>query len=244
MRKLSYSALLAVVFILFAGVPSALAAAPNSAYQHLLARLSSLKTYQATIHSTISLVPINGQGRPNTINSVETVVYEHPNKLSMKSEGLMGGMQLVSNGKIEYQYSALANQYTEKPAPGNLFQALFGKTSSSGNLHVVGKSVVDGVPVTILKGTASTAQGPAQTTLYIGQKDNLLHRFRAALPHLPGQQGSSFRMVIEQDFTHQVVDAPVPGSAFQFTPPANSTKVSSLGFGGQGGSGPGLPGLP
>ena len=245
MRKLSYLAILATgLFVLSLAAPGAFCAATSSAYQRLLSRLDSLKTYQGTIHSTITLEPISGQGRPNTMKFVETVIYEHPNKLSVQAQGLMGGIQLVSDGKTLYQYSALANQYTEKPAPANLFKALFARSSPSGNPRPAGTGSVDGVPVRILKGSALTPQGEAETTFYIGQKDNLLHRFRVVLPHLPGQQGSSFRMVTQEDFMNQVIDAPVSSSAFQFAPPANSTRVSSFAFGGQSGSATGLPGLP
>lgn len=244
MRNQPYLALFAGLFLLVPALASA-RSAPGNSYQSMVAKLDSLKTYQATVHSTISLQPVNGQGRPNTIHSVETIIYERPNKLSVKAEGLMGGMQVVSNGKTMYQYSALANQYTAKPAPANLLRVILGNGAGrEADFKEVGTSTVDGVPVVEMKGTQSTPQGLAETMLYIGEANHLPYRAVFVLPHLPGQEGSAFRMVTTQDFTSEKVNAAVPSSAFRFVPPANSIRVSSLAFGGQGGAGGGFPGLP
>jgi outer membrane lipoprotein-sorting protein len=242
MRKPTRLAFFAAALVLVLSASPAYAADTN-AYQRMVATLNALKTYQATVHSTISLQPVSGQGRPNTISFVETIVYERPNKLSVKAVGGMGGMQMVSDGKVMYQYSSLANQYTQRPAPANLLrQVLYNGAASS--FKQEGTTTLNGIPVIELAGTRSTPQGRAKTTLYVGTKDHLPYRIRVVLPHLPGQEGSAFRMVSVQDFSNQRVNIPVPMSAFRFTPPANSTKVSSLGFGRQTGSAMGMPGLP
>ena len=242
MRKRTRLGYFAAALVLVLAASAAYAADTN-AYQRMVATLDSLKTYQATVHSTISIQPVTGQGRPNTVNSVETIVYERPNKLSVKAVGLMGGMQMVSDGKAMYQYSSLANQYTQKPAPASLLRQLLYNGAAS-SFKQVGTTALNGIPVIELAGTQSTPQGSAKTTLYIGTEDHLPYRIRVVLPHLPGQEGSAFRMVSVQDFSNQRVNMPVPMSAFRFTPPANSTKVSSLGFSGQTGSMAGMPGLP
>src|SRR5579883_79472 len=233
------SLILVISLALAVGSPKAPASgASSSVYQRMIAKLHSLKTYQATISATLTLQPTNGQGQGNTINSTETILYKNPNKLALKMQGMMGGILIVSNGKTIYQYSGLTNQYTAKPAPTNLLSSIVANAGFNDKLRTVGSTAINGVPVTELKGSTTTAQGPVQTTLYIGTRDALPYRIVATMAHLPGQQGAAFRMISEQSFTNQKVNVPVPESAFHFVPPANATKVTSLGgFGGPGASG-------
>lgn len=228
----------------FAANAPARSAVAGNAYQRMVAKLNSISTYQATIHATFSLQPTTGQGKANTVDSVETVLYKRPNKLSLKAQGLMGGIEIVSNGANLYEYSPLANQYSEQPAPQTLTNLILESAGAAGDLHQTGTSVVNGVSVAVVKGAVSSPQGDGQATLYIGRADNLPYRLVYVLPHLPGQQGSGFRLVRELDFTRQKVNAPIPGSAFHFSPPAGATKVPSLGFGSGSGSTAGIPGMP
>ncbi|HEX5323162.1 MAG TPA: DUF2092 domain-containing protein, partial [Capsulimonadaceae bacterium] len=148
-----------MVVLIAASVAQQGSAATAGAYQRMVAKLHSLKTYKATIHGKLTLQPANGRGAANTITSVETVLYKSPNKLSIKAQQMMGGLLIVSNGKTIYQYSGLANQYTANPAPANLLGTIIANAGSAHSFKQVGTTQIDGVSVAELKGTSSTPQG-------------------------------------------------------------------------------------
>ncbi len=241
MRRLYFVIFASVVALTVICARTGASGAGPSAYQRMIAKLHSLKTYRATIQGVLTIEQ-GGGVPPRTFSTVDTVLYKKPNKLSLKAEGMMGGLQVVSNGSTVYQYVPLTNQYTEKPAPANLLDAILLNASAGNRFKQVGGSNVNGIPVTILKGTSSTPQGPVQTTIYIDQKDDLPYRIVVRMANLTVPQGGSFHMTSEQTFSSQKVNTPLPDSAFHFVPPASATKVSSLGA--LGNTGGGLPGFP
>lgn len=236
-----------IISTLLAAALSVAIAAPSpaatDAYHRMVAKLHSLKSYQATVNARLTYGSVSG-GQPTSMKWVDKVLYKSPNKLSVTFVGFMGGLKVVSDGRTMYTYSPLANQYSEHPAPANLLDSVLTTSTVGIRLKEVGSSSINGVPVSVLKGTTPTAQGNVDTTYYIRKSDNLPRRIIVTM-HVSGPQGQSFRVVNEQDFATQKTNTTISNSAFRFTVPAGATKSPNLG-GMSTGGGPaaGLPGLP
>jgi outer membrane lipoprotein-sorting protein len=191
--------------------------------QQLIQHYRSLQTFQATINSVTTLQPTNGS-QPNVIQSTIKIVYKKPNLVRITTEGLTGGGEVISNGKTLFTFAAMANQYTEQPAPADIGERFIGPLKSGPNLKATGHTVIDGAPVDIYTGMAATKGVPTQYTLYVDRSADLIRRLILRIPRLSGPQGANFHLTVQQDYTQQVLNKPVPASQFQFTPPSGAQK--------------------
>jgi outer membrane lipoprotein-sorting protein len=208
----------------------------------MIAKLHSLKTYQVTIQDTTVLD--SGAGtKPRTLNSTGQIKYVKPNLIDAELTGVLGGGKLVSDGKTEYTYSELANQYSTQPAPADYTRGLLGGTSGKGVAWTLaGTSTVGAIPVTDMTGLLSTPQGKATVTLSVGRKDFLPYKIVSVLPKFTSPRGGTLQVTRTQTFSDIKTNRSIALSAFKFTPPSDATKASSpgqlaggLGFGGDAG---------
>ena len=219
--------------------PAAIASSGSAVYQKMIAKLQSLQTYQATIQDTTVLD--SGPGtKVRTLNTTEAVRYKKPNLFSAQITGALGGGAVVSDGKSQYLYSDLANQYSVQPAPKDMVKRMFGATASTKtSWSSLGASAIGSIPVTLLTSTISTPRGATKVTLSIGQKDFLLYKSVFAPPKVVTPSGGGLQVTRTQLFTNVRVNQPISADAFRFTPPADAVKASSpdqltggLGLGG------------
>jgi outer membrane lipoprotein-sorting protein len=226
-----------ILLILSAAVvtQAAIAGTVSQPYQQMIAHLKSVKTYQVTIQEKVVLQPTDSSDKPRTIASSDDVLFKRPNLFSFRNDSLMGGVSVVCDGKTQYYYSSLTQEYASKPAPADVLGGVLGQMQGGKAMwSVPSATVVDGVPVIKLVGTASSPRGAVNITLYIRKKDTLPYEAIICLPEISDSTGSGLKITRTELFTDQKVNAPVPDSAFTFIPPAGSTKVDSLGDMGGG----------
>ena len=221
-------------------VSAAVIQAP-AAYSDMVARFKKIHTYQATIQESTLLQPTTPGAQARTITSTDLVVYQSPNLFSLVNNGLMGGVTVVSDGKKEYLYSSLTEQYATRAAPTDVLSSFI--AGQRGTKVQWGRALLtkfDNVPVEELTGTSSTPRGNVVVTLDIKKSDSLPLRVVITLPTVSASTGDGLRITRTEIFTGQKLNVSVPAATFKFAPPAGSTKADSPSDLGGGFGGPGL----
>jgi outer membrane lipoprotein-sorting protein len=226
-----------VVALLTASIP-AYAGDPSTAFDQMMSKLRSLKSFEVTVQETTLLQPTDPTAKARTITSSDEIDYKAPNLFSLINNSLMGGVTVVSDGKTEYIYSSLTQEYAAIPAPRDILGNVLGSLQR-GTTHwsTEKRSTVNGVAVKELNGALSTPRGMAQVTLYINSSDFLPLEAVISLPTVSGATGNGLKITRTQLFADPKLNQPIPNSLFTFSPPEGSTKVDSPtdlggGFGG------------
>jgi outer membrane lipoprotein-sorting protein len=209
----------------------ALAQSPPLAYNAMLAKLQSLNSYQVTITEATLMQTSDTGAKPRVIKSTDHVKFKAPNYFNFQSDGLLGGTTIVSDGKTEFFYSNLAQQYAAEPAPKNIADQIMsgvglhgGKVSWGSDSRVV----IAGIAVEMIEGTVTSARGISKMTLYIKRSDSLPYKAIVDLPQISDPDGNTLKITRTAVFSHQILNASIAKASFMFTPPAGSTKVASL----------------
>jgi outer membrane lipoprotein-sorting protein len=213
---------------------------PSNAYANMIAKLKSLKTYQATIQETLVLQPSAPGARPRKVASTDSVEYKSPNLLLLHSDGLMGGGSVTCDGTSEYIYSSLSADYAVRPAPKDVIGGVLGAMQGGvAKWDTITKTELNGTPVIRCHGTMNSPRGRVDFVLFVRRLDELPYEVIVTLPEMNGSTGNGLQITRTQLFTNQKINVSIPNSSFKFLPPAGSTKVNSLSdlSGGMGGTG-------
>jgi len=204
-------------------------ASPQSYYDRLLNKLRSVQSYQVTVLDKTVLQPSAQGALPRTITSTDQITYKKPNKILLKSDGLMGGATIDSDGSQEIIYSDFTQEYVARPAPtdivGSVLSGLSGKKVSWLSSS---PAQVDGVAVRQLYGEIDTPRGKTLVTLSIKQSDSLPFKVVISLPAFTSSTGNGLSVTRTEIFQKQRLNAPIADSVFKFTLPDGATKVDSV----------------
>ncbi len=223
-----FGASIVIWFAVMCVPQAAFAESPSDCYQQMLTKLRSVKTYQVTIEDSTKLQPTVAGSKPRTIQSTDEVAFQKPKLFSLKNDGLMGGGTVVSDGKLEYFYSELTDQYASRNAPNDIVTGVTGGLQGKRVIWMsASATVLSGVPVKKLDGVMNGARGATHVTLYIRASDSLPFQLRLVLPTISSADGDGLQITRTEFFMNQRLNAPVPHSTFQFTPPDGAVKVNS-----------------
>jgi outer membrane lipoprotein-sorting protein len=224
-------------------------AAPTA--QEILAKsraaMKSMKTYQATVVTTMSGGPMSitlsartkqaGNKTWAQLGMVQGSAQAQQNPLA----SMLQNMIIIDDGTNTWTYMPAMKQYRKGPAGGakqfNLGEQFLGKVDTNANLTFGGAENVGGKPTWVVEAKPKKLQ-PGQTEVVRMNFDQSTYHLlqakvnqsRPASAQSPARQQSV--MVIVKD---EKINQPIPESTFKFTPPAGAKEA-------QGGMGMGMPG--
>jgi outer membrane lipoprotein-sorting protein len=222
-------------------LPPAGAQDARAIVQKMVAAYNGAKTYQATYAMQMSM----GQGTMTTITDVKKAsgkVSVH--STSQGAPGMpAGGMNsvMIDDGQYQYVYVPAKNQYVKRPhtdkggmlgmaslTPGDMAKEVARDTTTVYKL--LAPSTMDGKAVYVIEST-NPKQPAMRNLLYV---DKATYRLKQV--KLTGAQGMSIVLNIK----NEKINAPIPDSAFVFTPPKGATEAKG-GTGVPPGGGAGAP---
>jgi outer membrane lipoprotein-sorting protein len=206
--------------------PSAGAQDARAIVQKMVDAYSGAKTYQATYATQMAM----GQGTMTT----NTDVKKSNGKVSVHSTsqgapGMPAGgmnMLMVDDGQFQYVYLPAMNQYMKRPhgssagmlgmasiTPGDMAKQVVKDTTTVYKL--LAPATMDGRAVYVIEAT-NPKQPAMKNLLYVDKASYHLKQVK-----LQGGQGRSIVLNIK----NEKLNAPIPDSAFVFTPPKGATEM-------------------
>jgi outer membrane lipoprotein-sorting protein len=224
-------------------LPSAGAQDARAIVQKMVAAYTGAKTYQATYSTQMTM------GQQGTLTST-TDVKKSSGKVSVHStsQGATGmpaggmNMIMVDDGQFQYVYLPAMNQYMKRPhsstgmmgmpsiTPGDMAKQVSQDTTTVYKL--LAPTTMDGRAVYVIEAT-NPKQPAMKNLLYIDKANYHLKQVK-----LQGGQGRTILLSIK----NEKLNAPIPDSAFVFTPPKGATEMKGgTGMAPGGGAGAGAP---
>jgi outer membrane lipoprotein-sorting protein len=228
LRCLSVIAMITVALFAPSG-PASYGATAADSYRHMVEAIKSLKTYQVTVHEQMVLQPTVPGAKARTINSTDHIYYKAPNRFYLNNDGLMGGAEMVCDGKNEFVYSRFTQQYASNPQSAEIVSNIL--AGLAGNKIVWTSAVpakLNGVAVVLLNGKISGPGRVTQVKLYLRKSDSLPVWAEVKYPSISSATGNGIEITRKESFTNQRINEPISDSVFRFNPPGGATKVDSI----------------
>lgn len=199
------------------------------------AQIKNAKTYQATIVST------NKMGKMGSISvSIHVAAIPAQGKSAIRSgpvgkptgalamQAAMASAIMVDDGKEAYVYSPMLGGYRKAPhrpgSPGNL--ALLNLDRSKGlTFKLIGVRPVEGRPAYAIEVIPPQKQPGSTTVVYVDKATGRYRRIESHRTAAAGQGGAPQSVDTVLTVTQEVINAPIPEKAFQFTPPPGAKEI-------------------
>jgi outer membrane lipoprotein-sorting protein len=149
----------------------------------------------------------------------------------MAMASMMLQMQMVDDGKTAFFYMPMMGGYQKGPhmkkkmmmGPGEMaFQS-----TEDASFSYLRTDTVDGRPVHVIqvfpKKMEQNSKG--DVLLFVDQATNRLKRMTMNMGGMPGPQGQAQSMKMRLEVTKEIVNAPIPSSAFKFVPPPGAKQI-------------------
>jgi len=225
-------------------------AAPTA--QEILAKsraaMKGLKTYQATVQTTMS-------GGPMALNlsaQVKTAGAKSWAKLGMAQPGgnaqqnpfaaMLQNMVMVDDGKNTWTYMPAMKQYRKGPSGQtrqfNVSDQILGKIDQQSNLTYAGAETVGGHPTFVVEAKPKQPKAGQNEVVRLNfdQATYLLVQAKVNQSSPATAQGPARQQSVHVVVKDQKLNQPIPDSLFKFTPPPGATEAQG------GGMGMGMPG--
>lgn len=216
----------ASAFALLCGQAGA-APSPQEVVAKAVARMSNAKTYQATY---IMSSP----------RGTQTLQLKSVAKKKQSLTITPPGIQVVDDGKTMVMYNKAANVYGKMPSQvansAGIVSAQLSAMERSSNLKFGAPTRIGGVPVLVIDVTPKQGTG-SSAKLYIEQGSYRIVKIvdQRTMPGAGGKPGQTMSQTIT--IANEKINAPIPDSAFKFTPPPGAKEMAAPAPGGMGGMG-------
>jgi outer membrane lipoprotein-sorting protein len=201
------------------------APSPQEVLNKAMARMTGARTYQATYVMT-------------SPRGTQTMQLKSVTKKKQSLTITPPGIQVIDDGKTMVMYNKAANAYGRMPSQvagaSSIVAAQLAAMERTSSMKFGAPTKIGGASVLVIEVTPKQPGG-ATAKLYIEQGSYRLLKVvdQRTMPGVGGQKGQTLSQTIS--ITNEKVNAPIPDSAFKFTPPPGAKEMAAPAPGAMGG---------
>jgi outer membrane lipoprotein-sorting protein len=212
------------------------------------AAMKNAKTYQATLVTSMDMGQMGSMSISTQVKSiagkktlVKTTPIGKPTGMMAMAGPAASEMQIVDDGKFTWFYFKGMNAYSKRPSQKRSTNIGMTEMVPDGTYKLLSPTKVGGHPVFAIQVIPAKHQrmtgNDQKIVIYIDQATYRLKQVKVtgSTPAGPNQPAQKMAVVIT--VKDEKINAPIPESAFKFTPPPGAKEM-------QGGMGPGPMGVP